>query len=392
LSKWRIFILGFVLGCVFGIGSLLTWEAFKMHDKVHAAERTPPTVGGAPDSVLGGDPRLVDVLEVVRQKYKLPALGGALVSGAGPTAVGVVGERVRGRTELATIDDSWHLGSDSKAMTAMMIAALVEEKKLSWDSRLSDVFPELHLPADKGAITLLGLLSHRAGLPANTDWRALSKSGSLVEQRFAAVGRVGSADLVAAPGSKFSYSNWGYVVAGAMAERVTGKTYEALMQEIIFGPLHMGSAGFGPAGTDGTANEPWGHKADGSPSSGDNPPVMDPAGCIHCSLGDWGRFIEDQLRGSSGKAALLKPESYLRLRTAPYGGNYAFGWLVIKTPDGGTIYTHAGSNTLNLAVAWMAPAKEFAVLVVCNQGSSDKACQEALTGLVAIHSLGGATP
>jgi CubicO group peptidase (beta-lactamase class C family) len=390
LSKWQIFILGFVLGCIFGIGSLVTWAAFKMRDRNHAAERT--TVGGSPDSVLNGDPRLVDVLETVRQKYHLPALGGALVGRDGTTAVGVVGERVNGRTEQATIDDYWHLGSDTKAMTAAMIASLVEQKKLSWDSRLSDVFPDLNLPADKGAITLLELLSHRAGLPANMDWRTLSKSGPVAGQRVAAVGRIGSVDLVAAPGSKFSYSNWGYVAAGAMAERATGKTYEELMQEIIFGPLRMGSAGFGPAGTDGKANEPWGHKADGSPSSGDNPPVMNPAGCVHCSLGDWGKFIADQLRGPDGKGALLKPESYLRLRTAPYGGNYAFGWLVITAPDGETIYTHAGSNTLNMAVAWMAPAEEFGVLVVCNQGGSDKACHEALTGLVAIHKAGGAAP
>jgi CubicO group peptidase (beta-lactamase class C family) len=391
LSKWQIFILGFVLGCIVGIGSLLAWAAFKMRDRNHAAVRT-TSVGGSPDSVLSGDPRLVDVLETVRQKYHLPALGGAFVGRDGATAVGVVGERVNGRTEQATIDDSWHLGSDTKAMTAAMIAALVEQKKLSWDSRLSDVFPDLNLPPDKGAITLLELLSHRAGLPANTDWWALSKSGTLSEQRVAAVGCIASVDLVAPPGSKFSYSNWGYVAAGAMAERAAGKTYEALMRDIIFGPLHMGSAGFGPAGADGKANEPWGHKADGTPSSGDNPPVMDPAGCIHCSLGDWGKFIADQLRGPEGKGVLLRPESYIRLRTAPFGGNYAFGWLVIKAPDGGTIYTHAGSNTLNMAVAWMAPAKEFAVLVVCNQGGADKACHEALTGLVAIHKTWGAAP
>jgi hypothetical protein len=186
LSKWQIFILGFVLGCIFGIGSLLAWAAFKMRDRNHAVERT-TTVGGSPDSVLSGDPRLVAVLETVRQKFQLPALGGALVGRDGTMAVGVVGERVKGRTEQATIDDSWHLGSDTKAMTAAMIAALVEQKKLSWDTRLSDVFPDLNLPADKGAITLLELLSHRAGLPANTDWWALSKSGTLAEQRVAAV-------------------------------------------------------------------------------------------------------------------------------------------------------------------------------------------------------------
>lgn len=53
----------------------------------------------------------------------------------------------------------------------------------------------------------------------------------------------------------------------------------------------------------------------------------------------------------------------------PFGGDYAFGWLATERPwGGGPVYTHAGSNTMNFAVVWLAPLKDFAVLVTTNQG------------------------
>jgi len=333
-----------------------------------------------------GDPGIAALLVPIREQYGLPALGGAIVDGGGVRAKAVVGVRKKGEATEATVDDLWHMGSDTKAMTATMIAALVEQGKLSWDATLAGVFPDLRLPADVGAITLLQLLCHRAGLPHDADWRATSQAGSLVRQRRAAVGQLGSLKLLSKPGSTYSYSNWGYVVAGAMAEQVTGKSYEDLMKEIVFGPLQMQSVGYGAAGTPGETDQPWAHTSGGEPIQDDNPLVMAPAGCVHCSLDDWGRFISDQLRGAEGKPALLKPESYSRLHSAPFGGDYAMGWLVTDRPwGGGRVLTHTGSNTMNMAVVWMAPARDFAVLVVCNQGERDKACDNAAWGLIQLH-------
>jgi hypothetical protein len=57
---------------------------------------------------------------------------------------------------------------------------------------------------------------------------------------------------------------------------------------------------------------------------------------------------------------------------------------VIKSPEG-EAFTHTGSNTCNVAVVWMAPSRNFAALVVCNQGGSEKACNEAAGGLISLH-------
>ena len=353
--------------------------------------------GAAGTKDLGG------ILEPIRQKHGLPALGAAVVTGQGLQGIGVAGVRKAGTDVPATADDLWHLGSDTKAMTAFLIAALVEQGTIKWETTVGETFPELAAAAaspEFGKITLRRLLTHRSGLPANILWGVIPRSRPIGEQRLAAVKAASLAKLDPAPGTKYVYSNLGYVVAGAMAERAAGASWEDLMKETVFGPLGMKSAGFGGVGTPGQADQPWGHGADGRPvkangPDADNPPVMGPAGTVHCTLADWAKFVADILRGARGEEALLKPATYATLLTPPPGGDYAFGWMVADRDwGGGRVLTHSGSNTMNLAVAWLAPLRNFAVLVVTNQGppASVKACDEAASALIAEAAAGSGAP
>jgi CubicO group peptidase (beta-lactamase class C family) len=340
--------------------------------------------------------RVSDLLEPIRQKYKLPGLAGAIVTGKGLEAIGATGVRKAGTPVSVTVDDQWHLGSDTKAMTATIIALLVERGKLRWETTLGQVFPALagSMNPLMREVTVLELLSHRAGLPHDVAWRQFSTSGrTLKEQRADVVRLVGSMQPASPPGSRYEYSNVGYVIAGAIAERITGEAWEDLITRTIFEPLGMKSAGFGGLGTPGKIDQPWPHYASGQPAPKngpevDNPEVMGPAGTVHCSLSDWARFIADQLRGDRGERDLLKPESYKQLHTPAFGGNYASGWLVVERPwGGGTVLNHAGSNTMNYAVAWVAPKRDFAVLVCTNQGgdSATKGTDEAAGALIKLH-------
>src|SRR5207248_3810584 len=103
----------------------------------------------------------------------------------------------------------------------------------------------------------------------------------------------------APPDTKFIYSNAGYSIAGHMAEKVTGKSWEDLMREKIFRPLGMTTAGFGAPGTRARNDQPRGHKADGSavePGPGaDNPVAIAPANAVHCSISDWAKFAAANL-------------------------------------------------------------------------------------------------
>jgi CubicO group peptidase (beta-lactamase class C family) len=196
------------------------------------------------------------------------------------------------------------------------------------------------------------------------------------------------------PGAKFEYSNVGYMIAGAVVEKITGKSWENAISNQIFQPLQMKSAGFGGTGALGQIDQPWPHTADGMPTAQngpamDNPPVMGPTGRIHCSIQDWAKFIQDQLRGARGEPALLKPESYQKLQTPPFGGNYAMGWIVVQRDwAGGKALNHGGDNTMNFANVWIAPQRDFAILVCVNQ-SGDVAFQASDEAVGAMIKLAG---
>lgn len=336
--------------------------------------------GPAPASYpVVGDTAVTDAIQPIVEKFNVPAMAVAVVTSDGVKFAGAVGVRKRGTEIPVGLDDLWHLGSDGKAMTSTLIARLVEQGKLRWDISLAEVFPELapQLHEEFRKVTLLHLLSHRAGLPANLSLAKYSGDDA-PQLRLRVVKSELAKKPLSAPGTKYLYSNLGYIVASAVVEKTTGMTWEKAIVEELFNPLQMSSANFGGTGTSGEIDQPWPHTANGKPTDAngpaiDNPPVMGPAGRIHCSIQDWAKFVQDQLRGARGESALLKPESYQKLQTQPFGGDYAIGWMVAERGwGGGKVLHHAGDNTMNFANVWVAPKKDFAILVCVNQ-SGDQA-------------------
>lgn len=344
---------------------------------------------------VAGDQVIIDALKPILHKYRVPAIAGAIVTSKGIESYGVLGVRKNGTGVPATLGDKWHLGSDTKAMTATLVGRLVEQGLLKWDTPVSDVFSDLSstfYPDMKG-VTILQLLSHRAGLPENLDWGSISAKGTTQEQRVQAVRQGLSEKPKYKPGSKYQYSNLGYVIIGAIIEKVTGMSWEDAIQDMVFKPLEMKSVGFGGTGTPGQIDQPWGHNGTGQPvaangPSMDNPPILGPAGRVHCTIQDWTKFVTDQLRGARGEPALLKSSTYHVLHTPPFGGDYALGWIVVKRDwGGGTVLNHGGCNTMNFSNVWVAPQRDFAVLVCINQGGdiASKASDEAAGALIKLH-------
>jgi len=344
---------------------------------------------------------LEKLLEPVRAKHGLPAMAAAVVLDGRTAALGAVGVRKAGSKVAVTREDQFHLGSCTKAMTATLIATLVEEGKLRWDVTLPAALPDLAAEMHPGfrKATLLHLLSHRAGIVANVPpgvpfgmLRMLP--GPPPEQRVAYARILLKPKPTSPPGEKYAYSNAGYSLAAAVAERATKTGWRALMCERVFRPLGMKTAGFGAMGTVGKIDQPWQHVLrDGKlhavapgPLS-DNPPAIGPGGRVHCSMADWARFIAAHLEGPRGRARgiRLKPATWRRLHTPPFGGEYALGWIAVRRDwGGGTVLTHGGSNTMNYAVAWLAPKTGFAALIATNQGggTAPKACDEVAAALV----------
>jgi CubicO group peptidase (beta-lactamase class C family) len=365
---------------------------FRLGKESSHEQQTGPVIHACP---AFGDASVTNLLVPIRQKQDVPAICAVLVTSKGVVAQGVAGVRKRGTDIPATLDDLWHLGSDTKAMTATLIARLVERGRLKWETTLADVFPELagKFHPDMRGVTLLHLLSHRSGLRPNLDLG--SYLGDDVKQlRLRAVREELARPPTHKPGSNFEYSNLGYIIAGAVVERVTGRTWEEAIRDEVFVPLKMTSAGFGGTGTRGQIDQPWPHDGDGQAmsengSAMDNPPVMGPAGRVHCTIQDWARFIQDQLRGARGEPALLAPASYQKLHTPPFGGDYALGWILVEREwSGGIALNHGGDNTMNIANAWIAPNRDFAILACVNQ-SGDKGSEagdDAVRALLTLHS------
>ena len=216
------------------------------------------------------------------------------------------------------------------------------------------------------------LLDETAGFPPNLDWWAIDRTGgSLISQRRLAVEQAVSVAPADATRSGYLYSNLGYVVLGAVLEKKTGQAWEDLMRTRLFERLGMASAGFGPPGTKGLVDAPWGHRVtDGrvEPSQTDNPPIFGPAGTVHCSISDWARFVSLFLQ--SGSQTLLSPRTLWTLITPAPGLDYAGGWLVTSRDwGGGTVMTMTGRNTYWVSVVWVAPRRNFAILVSTNIGN-----------------------
>jgi CubicO group peptidase (beta-lactamase class C family) len=276
-------------------------------------------------------------------------------------------------------------------MTATLAAILVEEGKLTWTTTLAEVFPKDAAkmnPAWRG-VTLEQLLGHRGGAP-DQEWLAQSglwaqfwtAPGSPRDQRRWLRTAVTARPPQNPPGTKFVYSNTGYILAGTMLEQRTGKAWEALITERLFRPLGMKTAGFGAPGTPDKLDQPRGHRLDAQKKlqpvppgpGGDNPPGLGPAGTVNCSLDDLAKYVMAHVAGELGHDTPLKlrPESWHKLHTPLPGQEYALGWGVSKRAwaDGDAL-NHTGSNTMWLSNMWLAPKRDFAVIVLTNVGGDD---------------------
>ena len=337
----------------------------------------------APDSGLQNF--LEQTLTTVREKEHLPAVAGLVQIDGKIAAEVAIGLRALGHPQPVTINDRWHIGSDTKAFTATMIARLVEQGVMKFDDTLAASFPafaDKMDPACRG-VTVFQLLSHTAGLPPLTEdkdaaeFEAIVKSVNGVKAQREAVARK---YLTMPPASKvgeYKYSNLGFIIAGTIAEAKTGKTWEELIREQIFQPLGITNAGFGPPGAPGKFDQPCGHKEvngklvplDPADPEADNAPALGPAGTINITLKDWMRFAQDQLDGVHGRGKLLKAETYRKLHT-PVTGNYALGWGA-KLDDAGVpfVITHNGSNGNWVAEVRIMPKHDIIILLATNSGT-----------------------
>ena len=338
-------------------------------------------------------------LDAVFSAVGPPALAGGIVTREGLVWSGVRGVRRLGAPDRATLEDRWHLGSNTKAMTAATWARLVEAGLTDWGRPLTDVFPEIAADPAWTGVTLETVMAHRSGLrdddvlPRGVRVAARDDARPLIEQRLDRV----RAALSAPPGGTagaYAYANINFVLAGAVIERLTGTPWETAIADRLFRPLGVTEFGFGAP----TGDQPWGHQLSDGVSTPldpalkpDNPPLMGPAGTVNIRLSDYARFLRMFLTEGGG---VLRPDTLARLSTPPPGPGrpYGFGWLV--APDlpwaRGPVLMHEGSNTLWHAVTMVDPAGGVAFFALSNDDSrGGPATQQLVRRLIADRTAAG---
>ncbi|AML50470.1 serine hydrolase domain-containing protein [Falsihalocynthiibacter arcticus] len=338
-----------------------------------------------------------DYLETVRTEYNLPALAAAVVQNGNVTAAAAVGTRIYNAQIPVTIDDRFHLGSNVKSMTAVLAGMLVDDGSLTWDSSVGEVLggdiPEMN--TSLAAVTLGEILSHSSGIPSDNDemldlyFNENIFDYNSADLRLVALEAWKQNDVVLPDGSPFQYSNFGYMIAGSMIEKVTGRPWEQLLIERIFIPMGMETARIGPQATYGLIDAPVGHriKADGSVMpmlwgpAADVPPVLFPAGSASMSVRDFAKWAAWNAGQSTRGPSLVTPETLAdihatRVQTpvrdnppsgTPVTGGYGYGWSVVAFDWAGKpLLTHNGSNSMNFAQIVIDPELDLGVVVLTN--------------------------
>jgi CubicO group peptidase (beta-lactamase class C family) len=326
-------------------------------------------------------------LEEIRATGTAPALAAAVVTADGVVARGASGVRKLGDATPVQTSDLWHIGSITKSFTSTLFARLVEAGKIRFDQTLAEVLPEA-AGTPYAEVTFELLMSHRSGLPANPSMPLMVKGrtskDSLVEQRKQVVAEVLAMTPLHEKGSKFLYSNAGFVTVGAALERLTGTPWEDLVRGQVIDPLGLRSAGFGAPGTAGAIDQPWGHANPVGVARpphpippgplADNPAFLGPAGTLHLAIDDLAAYVREHMNGEAGAGTLLSAESYRRLHRE-VGDHYALGWADERTEwaGGERVVWHNGSNSMWYALIGFLPEHRLGFVAVSNGGMGSEA-------------------
>ena len=259
----------------------------------------------------------------------------------------------------ADIRDYFHLGSNTKAVTSFIAAMLVEQNRIKWDTRFFELYPAMQAKANPAYkdITLQQLLSHQAGIPAFTDGKEFAVLPSYDGEKNIQRQEFAQAVLKGRPlgpvGTSYHYSNAGYTLAALMLEKVAGKSWEAIVTDVIGDGLGM-QYRFGWPNSHNDTTQPYGHWLEGTriqvlmPESPYKISLIEPGTDLSMPITDYSKFIQLHLNGLLGEDNELKASTYKFLH---FGlKDYAMGWnngiigdkeVSFHMGSAGTFYTYA---------------------------------------------------
>jgi CubicO group peptidase (beta-lactamase class C family) len=329
----------------------------------------------------------------VLKAFETPGMAVAIVERGRPAVVRTYGIRRQGQSAKVDAATLFAIGSTSKAFTVAVLATLVDEGKLTWDTKVSEVLPgfKMHDAYVSSEMTVCDLLVHRSGLGQGAGDLMFYPPSNL--SRADIVHRLRYIPPSSSFRSTFAYSNLMYVVAGEVIEAVSGQPWEVAVRKRILDPLGMSSTTTTVPGEG--ANYGWPHARTTSDLRGDGPVValgapihLDnaaAAGALNTSATDVARWLELQLgRGLDPKSntrvfsETQARELWNAQTVVPVPANlkglelaqahfraYTLGWT---TSDyrGEQILSHGGGVPGTVVLLCIVPNKDVAFAVFVN--------------------------
>ncbi len=265
-----------------------------------------------------------------------------------------------------TTETRFRIGSITKQFTAALALQLVEQGKLKLDAKLSEYLPDYRQEIGK-KVTIHHLLTHTSGIPSYTsrpDFEREARNQYKVDEFVKAYA---SGDLEFEPGTKFTYSNSGFFLLGAVIERVTGKSYEEVLKENILDPVGMKNTGYDRHDRILTKRAAGYSKTLGGYT---NAPYLDmsvpyAAGSMYSTIDDL--YLWDQALHSD---KVISPRSKALMFT-PFLDNFAYGWMVTEAPfrlgkEPVKVITHGGTINGFGSMIVRFPAQKNLIVMIDN--------------------------
>ena len=142
-----------------------------------------------------------------------------------------------------TLETKFNLGSLNKMFTAVAVAQLAQQGRLSFDDAISKHLPDYPNKEVANKVTLHQLLTHTSGMGSYTNDKFAAQRSQLLTVA-AHLPLIVNEPLAFTPGEKFQYSNSGFMVLGAIIEKLSGQNYYDYVRDHVFQPAGMSSTGF----------------------------------------------------------------------------------------------------------------------------------------------------
>lgn len=274
----------------------------------------------------------------------------------------------------ATTHTKYKIGSITKMFTAAIVFQLIEDKKITLDTKLSQFYPDVK---NADSISIGQLLNHKSGIYNYTDAPEFMEYTSSPQTKTELLNRIMSYEPAFKPGEKAEYSNSNYILLGFIIEDITKKTYKANVNDRIVNPLKLKDTYYFSK-TNPKRNEAYSyHFKDGKWIQSDewDSSIAYAAGALLSTPNDLTKFIKALFDGK-----IIKPESLEQMKKMDMG--YGKGMFIFPFGER-HFYGHNGGIESFSSVLGYYPKEQMAISIIQNGNNYD--LDEIMVGVLSCY-------